>query len=328
MIDYIALQRQLQMLELDDDGMQQWLALLPWMKNRFELNSHGDMPRWQKALAALPEQPDPQVILDQDTVAIQAQTAWPEQRQQQLKQSLLQLHPWRKGPFNLFGVQIDTEWRSDWKWSRLIQHIHPLTSRRVLDIGCGSGYHLWRMLGAGAELAIGVEPSLLFNLQFHALNHYIQSDRAFVLPLSGEQIPEYPVFDSVFSMGVLYHRPSPIEHLQRILNLLKPGGQMIVETLIVHNDQAGQQLLCPQDRYAQMRNVWFIPNVELMLCWMQRCGIQNPRVVDITKTTLDEQRQTEWMRFHSLAQFLDPENPALTIEGYPAPVRALFLGEK
>jgi tRNA (mo5U34)-methyltransferase len=33
------------------------------------------------------------------------------------------------------------------------------------------------------------------------------------------------------------------------------------------------------------------------------------------------------MKFHSLAEFLDQENPSLTAEGYPAPIRAVFVAE-
>jgi tRNA (mo5U34)-methyltransferase len=50
-------------------------------------------------------------------------------------------------------------------------------------------------------------------------------------------------------------------------------------------------------------------------------------MVDFNKTTTDEQRSTDWMRFHSLPEFLDPENPELTAEGHPAPIRAVFIAE-
>ena len=33
------------------------------------------------------------------------------------------------------------------------------------------------------------------------------------------------------------------------------------------------------------------------------------------------------MTFHSLAQFLDPDDPGLTIEGLPAPRRAILTAE-
>ena len=45
-------------------------------------------------------------------------------------------------------------------------------------------------------------------------------------------------------------------------------------------------------------------------------------------TSTDEQRATKWMTNHSLIDFLDPNNKSLTIEGYPAPKRAVFIATK
>jgi len=49
-------------------------------------------------------------------------------------------------------------------------------------------------------------------------------------------------------------------------------------------------------------------------------------VVDVSPTTPDEQRTTDWMTFHSLKDFLDPDDPTRTIEGYPGPIRATLVG--
>ena len=65
-----------------------------------------------------------------------------------------------------------------------------------------------------------------------------------------------------------------------------------------------------------------------MLAWLRRCGFVDARVVDVSTTTTAEQRRTDWMRFESLAESLDPENPQLTVEGYPAPRRAVFVANR
>ena len=54
-----------------------------------------------------------------------------------------------------------------------------------------------------------------------------------------------------------------------------------------------------------------------------RSLVGDVEVVDITPTTVLEQRATEWMRFESLEQALDPVDGSKTIEGLPAPVRAV-----
>ncbi|MCU7959533.1 MAG: tRNA 5-methoxyuridine(34)/uridine 5-oxyacetic acid(34) synthase CmoB, partial [gamma proteobacterium symbiont of Bathyaustriella thionipta] len=175
---------------------------------------HGDLDRWQQVLTALPDMGRIRHTLNQSVVQIAGEATLSQQQQTLLKQNLMQLRPWRKGPFDLFDIKIDTEWRSDWKWDRLLPHIRPLTGQRVLDIGCGNGYHCWRMRGAGAELVVGVDPTLLYFMQFQVFKHYLPHEPVYLLPAGMEDLPpRLPEFDTVFSMGVLYHRQSPFEHL-------------------------------------------------------------------------------------------------------------------
>ncbi|KZY75320.1 tRNA 5-methoxyuridine(34)/uridine 5-oxyacetic acid(34) synthase CmoB, partial [Oleiphilus sp. HI0067] len=232
---------------------------------------------------------------------------------------------WRKGPFELFNTHIDTEWRSDWKWDRVSPHISPLANKNVLDVGCGSGYHCWRMLGEGANRVIGIDPSYLFLMQFNAIKKYCGRDAPIhLLPIKMEDVhPQLEHFDTVFSMGVLYHRKSPIDHLYELKGALKPGGELVLETLVVEGE-LGYSLM-PEDRYAMMRNVWYLPSVPTLELWLRRAGFTDIKCVDLDQTSLDEQRATEWMDFQSLADFLDPANPNLTVEGYPAPLRATLV---
>jgi tRNA (mo5U34)-methyltransferase len=283
---------------------------------------YGDLPRWLQALRDLPDVRPDALHLDQSRVGASSAGPLSEATSVQLRAALRALHPWRKGPFELFGVHLDTEWRSDWKWDRLRAALDPLPGRRVLDVGCGSGYHCWRMLGAGASEVIGIDPTPLFVVQFWALQTYLQQDNIWVLPLAIEQVPpKLHAFDSAFSMGVLYHRRSPLDHLQELRDCLRPGGQLVLETLVIEG-KPGETLL-PEGRYARMGNVWFLPSCETLLSWLRKLGFVDARLVDVCVTSTQEQRSTEWMRFHSLADFLDPMDASKTIEGYPAPRRAI-----
>ena len=282
----------------------------------------GDLPKWQASLDKLPEFDEVNAVLNADQVRLSTKQAVAHP---QLRETLLELHPWRKGPFHIHGIHIDTEWRSDWKWDRLVEHISPLHGRTVLDIGCGSGYHLWRMKGAGAEFVVGIDPSDLFLSQFQAIKHFNQDDNVHLLPLGVEQLPELKAFDTVFSMGVLYHRRSPIDFLAQLKAQLRKGGELVLETLVVEGDV--HTVLVPTDRYAKMRNVWFIPSTAALTLWLERVGFKNIRVVNEDVTSLDEQRRTEWMETESLADFLDPNDQTKTIEGYPAPLRAIIIAE-
>jgi tRNA (mo5U34)-methyltransferase len=148
-----------------------------------------------------------------------------------------------------------------------------------------------------------------------------------VVPITDIELPvKIEAFDVVFSMGVLYHRTSPIDHLQTMCGTLRGGGQLVLETLVIDSGRA--EVLVPENRYAKMRNVWFIPSPEMLIRWLRRTGYANISIVDISTTTTAEQRQTPWMKFESLADFLDPTDPKRTLEGYPSPTRAVVTAHK
>jgi tRNA (mo5U34)-methyltransferase len=318
MIDFAGLAEQLR-----GGPLESWAASLEdTLGDALTPDTHGDMARWLDALKSLPELDISSVELDHAVVRAGRDTDCAEATRQVLYQALTELRPWRKGPFDICGIRLDTEWRSDLKWDRLRHAISPLAGRTVLDVGCGSGYHCWRMAGAGAHTVIGIEPMPLYVLQFLALRRYLGEHGVWVLPLRLEQLPNgLHAFDTVFSMGVLYHRRSPIDHLRELRAALRAGGELVLETLVVEGDE--HTVLLPGERYARMRNVWFIPSVAALRGWLERVGFREIAVVDVSATTVAEQRTTEWMPFESLAAALDPTDESRTIEGYPAPLRAI-----
>jgi tRNA (mo5U34)-methyltransferase len=312
---------------LEESPLAQWGESLPaLLAQQLRRERWGDMPEWEETLRRLPEI-DPLTVELKDQVSIGDISLMDKGRRLALQATLMGLHPWRKGPFQLFGMHLNTEWRSDWKWDRVLPHLDSLDNRLVLDVGCGNGYHCWRMLGAGARRVIGIDPSVKFVFQFQAIKHFAGTDLPVdMLPLGIEHMPErLAAFDSVFSMGILYHRRSPMAHLRELKELLRPGGQLVLETLVIEGPEG--MVLVPEGRYAKMPNVWFLPSVDTLISWMRKNGLKNPRMVDISTTSIEEQRATDWMTFESLKDFLDPNDHSKTIEGHPAPIRAVFLAE-
>ncbi len=301
----------------------QWPALVAAARQR--IAAHGDLPRWSRALRALPDLAPTTLRL---THPVGARGPATRRQRAALQDALAGLHPWRKGPWELFGVYVDSEWRSDWKWRRIARALGSLHGQHVLDVGCGNGYFGWRLLEAGAASVLGVDPSVLFFHQHLAVSRYLaplEPRPHVLLPLPFETLPTVPA-DLVLSMGVVYHRPDPAAHVAQLFAHTRPGGRVLLESLVVVR---GNDLLPGRrGRYARMRNVSVVPRIDTLEGWLRAAGFTEVEVVDVSPTSTDEQRSTPWMTFESLAQALDPGNPALTVEGHPAPVRAVLLARR
>lgn len=309
-----------------DTRLQPWLNVLPQQLTDWANAEHGDFDRWLKALNKIPSG-TPDIIDIKNSVTIANSKPMHQGEIKKLENLLKTFHPWRKGPYTVHDIHIDTEWRSDWKWDRLLPHISPLKDRSVLDVGCGNGYHMWRMLGEQARLCVGIDPSHLFLIQFEAIRKLMgNNQQAHLLPLGIEQLPKLEAFDTVFSMGVLYHRRSPLDHLLQLKDQLVSGGELVLETLVIDGDE--NAVLVPTDRYAQMRNVYFFPSAKALKVWLEKCGFENVRIVDENITTKGEQRTTKWMTHNSLPDYLDANDPSKTTEGHPAPRRAILIANK
>ncbi len=308
-------------------GLGKWHdSLGPIVRAKLADGAHGDLQRWRATLAELPPAGEHAAILDAPVVTVGPPGFDPAQGAT-LRAQLLSLIPWRKGPFRVGDIVIDAEWRSDLKWARVAHAVAPLAGRLVLDVGCGNGYYVLRMIGAGARAVVGIDPTLVHLAQFQAIRHWLPATPVHLLPLCLSELPPATgCFDTAFSMGVLYHRREPLEHLEQLHDTLRPGGELVLETLVLPGDEP--EVRQPPDRYARMRNVWQLPTVPRLLEWLELGGFSDQRLVDVSRTTSEEQRSTEWMPFESLAEALLPGDPLQTVEGWPAPRRALVIADR
>jgi tRNA (mo5U34)-methyltransferase len=301
--------------------IREWIrGMASEMEAAFDPAVNGHLPAWREAYDAIQPPPAGEVP------RLNASQVWDGTPDIQDVDVWQTFHPWRKGPYRIGEMEIDTEWRSDWKWDRLLQAIEPLSGRRCLDVGCGNGYHLWRMLGEGARLAVGLDPFLLYVYQFMAVHKRIPLSHIRVLPLGAEAIRPGLDFDTTFSMGVLSHCRDHAAHLHLLHQSLRPGGQLVLETLTVPESHG--PLFHPEGRYAQMRNIHALPDVSTLMNWLEESGFTSVAHVDTTQTSCEEQRVTDWMRFYSLRNYLDPNDPTKTVEGHPAPRRSILVSRR
>ncbi len=281
--------------------------------------------KYRDLVAALPEHSNSYCDLSKDLVTIGKPSDIPDG----FKEICQQLIPWRKGPFNLFGIEIDAEWRSDFKWNRLKESLGSLKEKRILDIGCNNGYFMFRMMHENPQLVLGIDPALHCCAQFRFLNHFAQQKRLQFEMFGIDEVKHFDnFFDLIFSMGILYHHRNPMQQLIDIREALRPKGEVILETIGIAGD--GSYAIYPEDRYAQMRNVWFVPTLDCFYNWVKRANFINIELISSVDTTFEEQRLTDWCPppYQSLQNFLDPNDISKTVEGYPAPQRFCLKAQK
>ena len=280
-----------------------------------------NIAKLKKSLENLPSISPSKTSFTTNEVSIGSQADLNENQKTKIRLALENLKPWRKGPFNLFGIEIDAEWDAALKWDRLEKHLN-LKHKKILDIGCNNGYYMFRMLAQNPELVIGIDPFPRVYYQFLLLQHFAKIPNLEFYPIGFEDLTPFPkYFDTVFCMGIIYHHRSPFEVLKMTEQCMKKGGELILETLCI--DSPEDVALCPRDRYADMRNVYFIPSFSCLKNWLLRSGFENIEKISQDITTSAEQRKTAWNDYDSLKNGLSKthQSSQTTIEGYPAPER-------
>lgn len=234
------------------------------------------------------------------------------------------LAPWRKGPFRLFGIEVDAEWRSDWKWERLAGKIDSLKNKKICDIGCNNGYYLFQMLAQDPAFLLGIDPIPKLYFQYLIFRKYLKAPPIYFEYLGVEHLVHFKkLFDVVFCMGILYHRKNPLETLLNIRESMAPNGQLIIESAGIPGEES--IALFPESSYGKAKNIFFMPTVTCMKNWLLKTGFKNVEVVYSGALTFEEQRKTAWCQYQSLEDFTSNEDPTKTIEGYPSPIRMILI---
>lgn len=230
-----------------------------------------------------------------------------------------ELKPWRKGPFKINDLFIDTEWQSFIKFNILKPFMNEISQKCVADIGCNNGYYMFKMLEFNPTKLIGFDPSIKYRLQFEFINALAKTPIKYEL-LGVEDLPNYTLkFDVIFCLGVIYHRSDPIKMLKDLKAGLNKNGVVFLDTMYIEDER--EIALVPHKTYSKIPNIYFIPSISALKNWCERVGFKKFEVLATKKTDENEQRKTEWIDSFSLENFLNSKDKNLTIEGYEAPKR-------
>ena len=283
--------------------------------------------RYREPYQALSRYSARRIDVSGDTVMIGGSEEVSDGERNEIKTHLQAFMPWRKGPFSVFGVDVDAEWRSERKWARLAGRLPDLRGKVIADIGCNNGYYMFRMADHHPRFVLGLEPSVQHYYCFNALNSMAGFDNLAIDLLGVEHLPLFPdCFDIIFLMGIIYHRPSPIDTLRDIVTALRPGGTLILESQAIPGTEP--YALFPDTTYAKVPGTYFVPTGSCLTNWMQKAGFVDIDLFCSHPMSAKEQRKTEWMVFESFEDFIHPDHPEQTVEGYPAPLRVFVKGCK
>jgi len=237
------------------------------------------------------------------------------------------LSPWRKGPWEISGVYVDAEWRSDIKYSYLSPVTSLFKNASILDIGSGNGYYAFRALDDGAGSVLCLDPSEKFFFQFELFQKFVKDERVQLEILGYEYAPMLRTeFDVVLCMGVVYHQKNPLHLIECCRDALLPGGRLILDSMTYPSDES--VAFFPEGRYAKARNVYFLPSTQALISMCKRVGFRDIEIISEREVSIEEQRQTKLAPFESLSDFLDPKDSSLTVEGYPAPGRLILVASR
>ncbi|BBB31955.1 tRNA (mo5U34)-methyltransferase [Thermotomaculum hydrothermale] len=261
-----------------------------------------------------------------DTVVIGKKEEIDEVEREKIFNSLKSLMPWRKGPFSVFGIEIDAEWRSFRKWNRFKDYFPDFEGKVICDIGCNNGYYMFKTANYNPDFVLGIDPTVQYYCQFHTLNSFAKVENTNFQLLGVEHIHLFEeMFDIVFLMGIIYHHPNPVDILKKVKHSLKEDGYLIVESQGIEGDLS--VALFPEKRYAKVPGTYFVPTPSCLVNFLKRAGFKDVNLITYHKMSSEEQRKTEWMVYQSYEDFINEDN-TLTVEGYPAPIRIYAIARK
>jgi len=156
-------------------------------------------------------------------------------------------------------------------FAAVLDWLGPPQGDRCLEIGCGSGVLLERVLAAGAKSAAGLDHSPdMLALTIERNREAIARDRLHLKPGDAADIP-WPdhSFEAAFSANMFFFVYDPEEVLAELFRVLVPGGRLVIATMA--GPLPKPSLRCPW-LYPPMGSALNVHTDEEMAAMYQRAG--------------------------------------------------------
>lgn len=135
--------------------------------------------------------------------------------------------------------------------ARILAMLQLSGDERVLDMGCGSGFHsllIAEALPQGEVVAVDISSEMLERLRSNAAARGL-GDRVEVLRADGLKLPlAEGAFDRAISAAVWHHLDDPQQACNELARALRPGGRAVISDLEIEADKKAFQGLDGHDR--------------------------------------------------------------------------------
>ena len=118
-------------------------------------------------------------------------------------------------------------------------------NKRILDIGCRDGLFSFEAEKLGAKEVIGIDNDLSPGAVNLLIPYFKSNVKMYELNVMELKPESFGTFDIIIFPGVLYHLRYPFWALKLIKDVLREGGQLIVETAVFMDDNSRAMLFCP-----------------------------------------------------------------------------------
>lgn len=112
-------------------------------------------------------------------------------------------------------------------WVELLKKWLPANNAVILDLGCGTGSLSVAMAGLGHEVTgIDISPAMMAKAKAKAVTFRYSIE----FHIMDAVVPQFPSksFDAIICRHLLWTLPEPVIVLPRWVDLLKPGGRLVL----------------------------------------------------------------------------------------------------